>query len=251
MARSFGLDVIRQVWQANISTSAITSLNNTLTGHGSSLRKEFARFSLWNYYTGARDDGNHYEEGSFYPPVALHANSGGTVISGSSPALLPFASRYESFATNSSMEKSRLTFSGATGSIWDAHVVLNGPPGTRGNSLFLASSRSGDTTVFGVDSFSTVVLIGAQTRINLPASQTSFNYTCQSFPFYLLGDLNEDGRITSSDIVYLLNYVVLGIPPLENRLEAADLDCSGIVTQTDVVLLLNYAYLGLPPPCTP
>ncbi len=251
LAQNFGPDLIRQAWQANISTPATTSLNNILTGRGTSLKNEFARFTLWNYYTGGRNDGNHYEEGSFYPPIAMHSNSGGPIISGNSPALLPLASRYESFSSNSSIEKIRLTFSGATGSIWDAHVLLDGPPGIRSNPLFLASNRTGDTTVFGVDSFSTVVLIGAQTRISQLTSSTAFGYSYQSFPFYLLGDLNEDGAVTSLDVVQMLNYVFLGTLFIESHLEAADLDCSGAATSTDVVLLLNYVFLGQPPSCSP
>lgn len=251
LAQNFGADLIRQAWQANISTPATTSLDNVLAGHGSNLRTEYGRFTLWNYYTGGRDDGLHYEEGSFYPLMNLHGNSGGSYLSGTSPSLLPMAAAYETFPSNNTIEKIRLTFSGSANSIWNAHLVLDGPPGTRANPLGLISSRMGDTTIFDTDSFSTVTLIGAQTKMSQLFTPASFNYTYQAFRAYLLGDLNKDSLITSSDVVLLLNYVFLGILPPENHLEAADLDCNGIATSSDVVQLLNYTFLGTVPPCGP
>ena len=40
------------------------------TSYGTSLADEFRTFAVWNWFTGTRDDGAHYEEGAAWPLVA-------------------------------------------------------------------------------------------------------------------------------------------------------------------------------------
>ena len=63
------------------------------------------------------------------------------------------------------------------------------------------------------------------------------------------GDANYDGKLTVSDIVYLISYLFKGGPPPFVS-EAGDFNCDGQITVTDVILLLNYLFKGGPPsPC--
>lgn len=65
---------------------------------------------------------------------------------------------------------------------------------------------------------------------------------------YLSGDADNNGVITISDAVYLINYVFSGGPapcPLRN----GDADCSGAVNISDAVYLINYIFAGGPAPC--
>lgn len=51
------------------------AMDDELVSTGSSLADEFARFTLWNYYTGDRHDGLHYEEGDLYPQIKIERDT--------------------------------------------------------------------------------------------------------------------------------------------------------------------------------
>ena len=65
---------------------------------------------------------------------------------------------------------------------------------------------------------------------------------------YLPGDANGDGRLTISDVVYIINCIFGGsgcsIDP------DMDANCSGTVTISDVVYLINHIFAGGPAPCS-
>jgi len=65
--------------------------------------------------------------------------------------------------------------------------------------------------------------------------------------FIRYGDVNGDGHITISDVVYLINYLWKNGPP-PTPYEAGDTNCDGWVTLSDVVYLINYLYYGGPAP---
>jgi hypothetical protein len=66
-------------------------------------------------------------------------------------------------------------------------------------------------------------------------------------PLYYLGDANGDRRITSADIIYLVNHVFKGgVPPSPQ--EAGDVDCSGAITSSDIVLSVYYVFRSGPEP---
>ena len=63
----------------------------------------------------------------------------------------------------------------------------------------------------------------------------------------LRGDVNRDGVVNGSDVVYLINYLFIG-GPAPDPLELGDVNCDGVVNGADVVYLINYLFLGGPPP---
>lgn len=248
LAQNFGRDIIRQVWEQNITTNSVQSLNLILQASGSNLGSEFSRFALWNFHTGSRDDGQHYEEGNNYPDMFLTPHSSFN-DSGRSRSILPLAALYEAFPSAATIEKARLTFTGRPVGIWNARIILNKPSAIRVYPFNLVNSNTGDTVFFGLDSFPQVVLIAAQIKTGQLSSPEYFDYTYKAFPFYIQGDLNEDLVVNPVDIVFQIDLVFLEIPPPENRLEAADLNCDGALTPADLVFLLNLIYLFQPPSC--
>jgi len=64
---------------------------------------------------------------------------------------------------------------------------------------------------------------------------------------YLCGDANTDGKISISDVVYLINYLFKN-GPSPNPFEAGDDNCDGKISISDVVYLINYLFKGGPPP---
>jgi len=64
------------------------------------------------------------------------------------------------------------------------------------------------------------------------------------------GDVNQDGVLTATDVVLLMNLAYLGIFQGVNYC-ASDLDCDGIYISADVVRELNWVFLGILNPCIP
>jgi len=64
---------------------------------------------------------------------------------------------------------------------------------------------------------------------------------------FIRGDANRDAKITSSDVIYLVNYVFKA-GPAPVPLAAGDVDKSGVINAADVIYLVNYIFKGGPPP---
>jgi hypothetical protein len=66
---------------------------------------------------------------------------------------------------------------------------------------------------------------------------------------YICGDVNADGVVDASDVVYLLNYLFI-YGPAPVPIEAGDANLDGVVDISDVVYLMNYLFIGGPEPCS-
>ena len=63
------------------------------------------------------------------------------------------------------------------------------------------------------------------------------------------GDVQQNGAVTTGDIIYLVNFVFkLGPDPLP-CIGAADLDCSGNISSADIIYLVNKVLKAGPDPC--
>jgi WD40 repeat protein len=117
------------------------------------------------------------------------------------------------------------------GSLWEPPVDLRPQIGGRGSGPSVTAS--GDSLFFG----------GATIDLGGFGSSDIF-----LMPRIVLGDLNLDGQLTTTDVVLELNSVFLGdsfpAPPA-----SADCNCDGGLSPADVVLLLNATFLGKPFPC--
>jgi putative hemolysin len=65
--------------------------------------------------------------------------------------------------------------------------------------------------------------------------------------FPVRGDVNADGMIDVTDVVYLINYLYID-GPKPPALAAGDVDCDRAINATDVVYLVNYLYIHGPAP---
>ena len=76
MAERFDTDIIRQFY-ANTTEGnyrEFANFSQVFINHGSNIVEAFKTFTVWNYFTYNRDDGEHYFNGHRLPPVAIHAN---------------------------------------------------------------------------------------------------------------------------------------------------------------------------------
>jgi len=63
------------------------------------------------------------------------------------------------------------------------------------------------------------------------------------------GDVNEDGSITSADVIGLVNHVFKGAPEPGCQGVAGDFDCSRAINSADIVKLVNFVFKGGPGAC--
>jgi hypothetical protein len=71
--------------------------------------------------------------------------------------------------------------------------------------------------------------------------------TIKYYSFVLPGDANSDGKLTLSDVIYLINYLLKG-GPAPNPIRAGDTNGDEQITISDPVYLINYLFKGGPPP---
>jgi cysteine-rich repeat protein len=65
----------------------------------------------------------------------------------------------------------------------------------------------------------------------------------------LPGDINNDGRTTSADILYSVNFIFkAGWPPIP-CMGLLDVNCSGAFTSSDIIYLVEYMFKGGSAPC--
>ncbi|HKK21413.1 MAG TPA: dockerin type I repeat-containing protein, partial [candidate division Zixibacteria bacterium] len=66
------------------------------------------------------------------------------------------------------------------------------------------------------------------------------------------GDVNFDGTLDVSDLIYMVEYSFASGPDPLPTLEAADFDCNGTVDVADLISLVEYSFSNGPaPPCNP
>jgi hypothetical protein len=63
------------------------------------------------------------------------------------------------------------------------------------------------------------------------------------------GDVNNDGAINVSDVVYLINYLFISGPEPVPLWIIGDVNCDAHVNVSDVVYLINYLFINGPEPC--
>ena len=68
LSRWFGNQFIRDIWQyaANSNNLFLLDINNVLITRNTNLKHALKKYAVWRYYTGARDDGNHFPKGHLY-----------------------------------------------------------------------------------------------------------------------------------------------------------------------------------------
>jgi hypothetical protein len=113
-------------------------------------------------------------------------------------------------------------------------------------AAFLADSlpnRDVQTLDLGdVDGDGTLDVVAATYATTLPVLLNRFVFTP--------GDTNDNGEITASDIIALVNYVFKAGPDPLPVWRSGDANCDGSVTGADVIVLVNFVFKGGPQPCS-
>ncbi len=126
LAHQFGNDIMREILDTAAQTAMIYALDDVLVLHGSSLAQEFQTFTAWNYFTGGRDDGQHYEEGAAFPLVSIEAAHSEFPLldAGTCHAPEALACNYVQFyPPEQTQENLLVAFRGGVGKPWGVSVI--------------------------------------------------------------------------------------------------------------------------------
>ncbi len=126
ISEAYADSAMRQIWEDNRYSSVLTSIQNVMSGYGSSRTNAFAEFWVWNYFTGPRHISGLYPEGADYPTVEIERTHSSYPANGSSshsPEAL--ASNYIVFNIPSGASGPfSITFDGADAANWVVQLVI-------------------------------------------------------------------------------------------------------------------------------
>lgn len=73
LGERFGALIIPEIWTALEGSSGVFNMIDSVltTSYGSSIEDEITGFYIWDFFTGARDDGTHYEEAGDWPATSF------------------------------------------------------------------------------------------------------------------------------------------------------------------------------------
>jgi hypothetical protein len=63
-------------------------------------------------------------------------------------------------------------------------------------------------------------------------------------PVAITGDVNMTGTLTSSDVIFLVNYIFRSGPVPSPCEAAGDVSCDAVVTTSDIIRLVNFIFKG-------
>jgi hypothetical protein len=120
LSTNFGNNLINDIWEGCIYGNAIAEINDALQSQGSSRDEEFKKFTVWNYITGTRDDGLHYEEGSHYPLIKLMRTHSAYPVINNTTNKAPdnLSANYIQFNPSGSLVNLNFSFDGQDGYLW-------------------------------------------------------------------------------------------------------------------------------------
>jgi hypothetical protein len=129
---------------------------------------------------------------------------------------------------------------------YDLYVSTSGefPPGQTSIDSNLTASEYVKTLDYGVYCW------GVKAKDNWGAERWSKQtrlVIVRGLSVIPIGDLNSDGSINTSDVVFLINYLYIS-GPSPDLLELGDVNCDDKVNTADVVFLINYLFNNGPSP---
>lgn len=243
----FGAIIMRTMWELCRTTTAITAWGTAINSFGSNIETEFTRFVNWNFHTGNRDIGQHYDSGAEYPQVNVMQYHYTLPDSGNFSSLPP-----EPFGANYIVVENLqgydgmlvFDFTGLSATVWGMAYTIDFGAGEYKDSI-IAPLVNG-TVKISIPDFENVLRVTFQPAVATHFG-TNYNYSYHIY-FRVAGDVDGDNTVSISDAVFMINWIFAGgIAP--KPIVSADVNCDGLSSVSDVVHIVNYIFGGGAPPC--
>jgi len=91
LVENFGDGIVVENWWQLESSPALSGMDIVLGTYGSSMEEAYKDFAIWCWFTGSRDDGNHFREGGYWYTASIMRghNSYPIAIGGPTPSWEP------------------------------------------------------------------------------------------------------------------------------------------------------------------
>lgn len=247
---TFGAPLMRDIWLRMRYATAVASIDSALMGEGSGFRSVFGQFGSWNYFTGSRDLGLHYQEGSAYPLMPVtRVESVYPITNRSGASLQAMSADYIEFLPDGTgRDVVELKFNGSGAVKWRATAQMLDSLGNLSSTAFALDSTTGDGAIhFGNFNHLAKVTL-ATANVNMTAATAGYTY---SFRFLLRADCNDDGGLSIFDVLYLSDFIYANGPSPLPIWQVGDMNCSGDLDILDISLMIDYILKGGPAPCAP
>lgn len=205
LAANFDTSLMVAAWEGGRYTTATQAISDTLEAYyGTTIDEAFVEYTTWNYFTGSRDIGLHYEEASFYPALSIAKYFSTYPVSeqlGPNP-VHGYAASYIVF--NSAGETGTLTvgFKGSTVRDWFAYIIKR--PSGGGYSvepITLDANNDGTIQVDQFENYDQVILVAV--NIQEYSGSSSFYYSADVItPFLFTTEILSDSAVYPGELKY-------------------------------------------------
>ena len=140
LAENFGPPIIPEIWYALEGSSGIFNMIGSVlvVGYGLTIEDAITGFYIWNFFTGARDDGGHYDEGASWP-VSTYVRMYSTYPVVDGAPYIPHRPDH--------MGANYIQLNNPGGAYNALHIAYDGPsPSTVPNSAYINYKQAGDRT---------------------------------------------------------------------------------------------------------
>jgi hypothetical protein len=177
LSLNFGNDLIKDIWERCITGNAVAEIDNALRARGSDRDKEFKEFTVWNYITGTRNDGLHYEEATQYPLIKIMRTHSSYPVTDYSSIAAPdnLSANYIQFNPTAYPANLNFEFAGQNGYLWGLKalgVKINGTYSYTEFEFPVDDTGYGEGTIPNVENYNYVILIPSA----LSTSGLNLNY---------------------------------------------------------------------------
>lgn len=158
----YGQDLIRTIWEWTISSNAMNAVFAALDEYGSGFENDYPEFATWNYLTGARNDGNHYSEGSSYALVRIMRTHTTYPVVNNTSFLQPATAgcNYVLFSRAGNSGDLVIHFDGADNGTWVVPVVKSTATNQHQFDMMqIDNSGRGDIVIHGLENYVGVAII--------------------------------------------------------------------------------------------
>ncbi len=159
---NWGHDFIRQTWEYSINVPALAALDQVCANYGTFLEEQYVIFSLWNYLTNYRDDGNHYEEGGSYNLARTMRTHTSYPVDNMSSSSRPNAlgCNYISFVNSGQSGDLHIVFDGQDSQLWYLQIIKASANNSHTYDIInLDSQNDGEYTVEDFGQYEWVAII--------------------------------------------------------------------------------------------
>jgi dockerin type I repeat protein len=244
----YDTSVIKNIFEYARFYGALESIDSVLAAYDTDLTVAYPEFTVWNYFTGDRDDGSHYPDGAGFPYMPWDQSLANYPFTQVNPVTAPdgLGCNYLiSYPDPMPAGLLKLGFDGAPSATWRfSYILFDGNEITEVVDCPMDQYEKAFTAVYDFTRYDSMVFIPSV--VSLAEEAHHYDFYTEMLPF---GDLNGDGNVNLSDILYMINYIYLEGPQPIGGSISSDVDCDGYNNLADILYLITNVYNEGPDPC--